>query len=93
MYILPCIAGWAAALHALPTIHASPVSTMPSLAHAQAAAPWACDISTWVRAPDLAPNLRATGDARVVTNGSDCADIVKWDVGLILKERSIVRLK
>ena len=93
MYILPCFLSLAAALSVLPTIHASPVGTLTSLTPAKAAAPWACDIRTWVRAPDLTPNLRATGDARVVMNGTDCADIVKWDVGLILKERSIVRLK
>ena len=94
MYTLQCIAGLAATLSALPALYASPVSSLaPSPAPAEAAAPWACDIRTWVRAPDLAPNLRATGEARVVTNGTDCVDIVKWDVGLTLKERSIVRLK
>ena len=93
MQILLCVAGLTVALHALPTVYASPVDAPASPAPAKTTAPWACDIRTWVRAPDLAPNLRATGDARFVTNGTDCADIVKWDVGLIFKERSIVRLK
>jgi len=94
MYTLRCIAGLAATLSVLPAVYASPVSGIAvSSAPAEAVAPWACDIRTWVRAPDLAPNLRATGEARAVTNGTGCVDIVKWDVGLILKERSIVRLK
>jgi hypothetical protein len=94
MYTLRCVAGLAATLSVLPTLYASPVSGIAvSPAPEEAVAAWACDIRTWVRAPDLAPNLRATGEARVVTNGSDCVDIVKWDVGLVLKERSIVRLK
>jgi len=95
MHILVYIAGLTAALRTLPTLSASPVDApaSPAPAKATAPAPWACDIRTWVRAPDLAPNLRATGDARIVANGTDCADIIKWDVGLIFKERSIVRLK
>jgi hypothetical protein len=94
MYTFSCIAGLAATLSVLPALYASPVSGFAvSPAPGEAVAPWACDIRTWVRAPDLAPNLRATGEARVVTNGTNCVDIVKWDVGLILKERSIVRLK
>ena len=47
----------------------------------------------WVRGPGLAPNLQGTGNARVVASGTDCANIVKWDVGLNRKKRSIVRLE
>ncbi len=93
MFILPCIAGFAAALPVLPTSDASPVSTALVAPPAEPHVPWAGEIRTWVRPPDLAPNLRATGDARVITNGTGCADVVKWDVGLVLKERSIVRLR
>ena len=94
MHMLLRIVSLTVALHGLPTIYASPVDALAaSPAPAKATAPWACDIRTWVRAPDLAPNLRATGDARFVANGTDCPDIVKWDIGLNFKERSIVRLK
>lgn len=53
---------------------------------------WACDVRAWVRAPDLSPNLLSTADARLIVNGTDCVDLVRWEVGLRLKERSIVRV-
>lgn len=51
-----------------------------------------CDISGWVRAPDLFPGQRAYGEARLVANGSSCSEIVSWDLVLHMRERSVVRL-
>ncbi len=92
MYSLRFAAALATALCASPIISASLASPAP-LTPVETGTPWDCDLRTWVRAPNLAPNMRATGDARYVANGTDCADIVKWDVGLVYKERSIVRLR
>ena len=54
---------------------------------------WNCDIRPWVRAPDLSPNLLSTADARLIADGADCVDLVKWEVGLRYNERSLVKLK
>ncbi|KAK8847332.1 hypothetical protein IAR55_005189 [Kwoniella newhampshirensis] len=54
---------------------------------------WACDVRSWVRAPDLTPGEIHPAEARLAVNGSACRDIVKWDVGLRFKERAIVKLK
>lgn len=54
---------------------------------------WACDIRSWTRAPDLSPGLVTPADARLAFNGSNCNDIVGWQVGLRFKERAIVKLK
>ncbi|GAA6038795.1 hypothetical protein JCM8097_002894 [Rhodosporidiobolus ruineniae] len=81
---------------------ASPVATSQLLASPLeadsatsplSAAPWNCSIQAWVRAPDLRPNVVLPGDARLVANGTDCADIVEWSVGLRLRERGVVKLR
>ena len=54
---------------------------------------WKCDLLAWVRAPDLSPAAVFPAEARLSANGSDCSDIVKWEVGLRLKERGYVRLQ
>jgi len=54
---------------------------------------WKCDLLAWVRAPDLSPAAVFPAEARLSANGSDCSDIVKWEVGLRLKERGFVRLQ
>lgn len=54
---------------------------------------WACNIRSWTRAPDLSPGLGTPSDARLAFNGSDCNDIVGWQVGLRFKERAITKLK
>lgn len=55
--------------------------------------PWACDVRSWTRAPDLYPGLTTPADTRLAVNGSDCKDIVGWQVGLRFKERAIIKLK
>lgn len=74
----------AVALSSLPAPFEQPVSSADTK--------WACDVRAWVRAPDLQPNMVATGDARLLLNGSACGDVNAWAVGLRLKERAIVRL-
>ncbi|KAI5476451.1 hypothetical protein MNV49_007764, partial [Pseudohyphozyma bogoriensis] len=54
--------------------------------------PWPCDVRAWVRAPDLTPNLLSTADARLIMNGTACAEVVKWEVALRLRERSVYRI-
>ncbi|GAA5863542.1 hypothetical protein JCM8547_007280 [Rhodosporidiobolus lusitaniae] len=55
---------------------------------------WNCTIQAWVRAPDLHANAVLPADARLVANGSACeTDIVRWSVGLKLKERAVVKLR
>ncbi|WVF70139.1 hypothetical protein IAT40_004927 [Kwoniella sp. CBS 6097] len=54
---------------------------------------WACDVRSWVRAPDLRPDTVIPAEARLAVNGSACGDIVGWDVGLRFKERAIVKIK
>jgi hypothetical protein len=54
---------------------------------------WACDVRVWTRAPDLSPGAHLPAEARLSINGTDCGDIVKWEVGLRLKERVIVKKK
>lgn len=81
----------------LSIVYASPVSLTPpaatlALVHPTSNARWACDIKAYVRAPDLFPNALLQGDARLMANGSDCTDMVGWQLGLVLKERAIVRL-
>lgn len=53
---------------------------------------WSCEVRAWVRAPDLQPLLVSSADARLLLNGTGCEDIVKWEVGLEYKERSIVKI-
>jgi hypothetical protein len=65
---------------------------LPLSANTLLEARWQCDIRAWVSAPDLEPKMRATGQARLLANGSDCKDIVSWGVGLRFKERAVVRL-
>ncbi|OCF30469.1 hypothetical protein I316_07905 [Kwoniella heveanensis BCC8398] len=56
-------------------------------------AKWACDVRSWVRAPDLKPDSVIPAEARLAVNGSACGDIVGWDVGLRFKERAIVKIR
>ncbi|WWC67721.1 uncharacterized protein I206_101633 [Kwoniella pini CBS 10737] len=55
--------------------------------------PWQCDIRSWVRAPDLQPSTTIPGETRLSANGSDCANIIKWEIGLRFKERAIIKIK
>jgi len=57
------------------------------------ATPWACDVRSWTRAPDLAPGVVVPAETRLAVNGTDCKDIIGWKVGLRYKERAIVKLK
>ena len=50
-----------------------------------------CYPAGWVRAPDLYPGLSTPADARLYLNGTECNQIVKWEVGLRLKERAILK--
>jgi len=54
---------------------------------------WQCDIRVWTRAPDLSPGRNIPADARLAANGSACGDIVKWEVGMRLKERALIKMK
>lgn len=78
------------ALAAASPVHITPA--LPQLAHPTSPARWECDVQAWVRAPDLSPNALIAGDARLKANGTQCQDLVGWTLGLVLKERAIVRL-
>lgn len=54
---------------------------------------WQCDVRAWTRAPDLSPGKVLPADARLAANGSACGDIVKWEVGMRLKERALIKIK
>lgn len=54
---------------------------------------WDCDVRVWTRAPDLSPGKAIPADARLAANGSACGDIVKWEVGMRLKERALIKMK
>lgn len=54
---------------------------------------WQCDVRAWTRAPDLSPGKVLPADARFAANGSACGDIVKWEVGMRLKERALIKMK
>lgn len=91
------LAGFPAVLLLLGLAHASPVSLVSTavphvLKHPSSTARWDCDVKAYVRAPDLSPNVLLQGDARLVANGTACTDLVGWQLGLVMKERAIVRL-
>jgi hypothetical protein len=50
-----------------------------------------CYPAGWVRAPDLYPGLSTPADARLYLNGTECDQIVKWEVGLRFRERAILK--
>lgn len=50
-----------------------------------------CYPAGWVRAPDLYPGLSTPADARLYLNGTECDQVVKWEVGLRFKERAILK--
>lgn len=52
---------------------------------------WPCDIRVWTRAPDLTPDTVLPADARLAANGSACGEITKWEVGMRLKERALIK--
>jgi hypothetical protein len=54
---------------------------------------WQCDVRAWTRAPDLSPGVVLPADARLAANGSACGDIVKWEVGMRLKERALIKMR
>jgi hypothetical protein len=54
---------------------------------------WLCDVRAWTRAPDLSPGKVLPADARLAANGSACGDIVKWEVGMRLKERALIKIR
>lgn len=54
---------------------------------------WECDVRVWTRAPDLSPGRVIPADARLAANGSACGEIVKWEVGMRLKERALIKMK
>jgi len=53
---------------------------------------FSCNITAYVRAPDLQTGLRGYGEARLVADGPSCQEITSWDVVLRMRERSVVRL-
>lgn len=53
---------------------------------------FSCNITAYVRAPDLQTGLRAYGEARLVAQGPSCEEITTWDVVLSMRERSVARL-
>jgi hypothetical protein len=54
---------------------------------------WACDVRSWVRAPDLSPGATVPAEVRLAMNGSACADVVSWGVGLSMRERGAMKVK
>ncbi len=55
---------------------------------------WDCIVRGWVRAPDLAPDMRTQADARLVlADGNGCGNIRRWDVGLRPFERSVCKFR
>lgn len=54
---------------------------------------WDCDIRAWTRAPDLIPGHSIPAETRLNMNGTGCVDVVGWEVGLRLKERSIIKIR
>ena len=54
---------------------------------------WRCDIRVWTRAPDLSPGRVIPADARLAANGSACGDVIKWEVGMRLVERALIKMK
>ncbi|GAA5998557.1 uncharacterized protein JCM10292_002782 [Rhodotorula paludigena] len=86
------IAAALAAAFALPCNAAAVLKDPPALDESGLSS-WNCSIGAWVRAPDLSPNVVVPGDARLILNGTDCADVRRWTVGLRLKERAVVKLR
>lgn len=96
LLFLPLFLSSAQAAPTIPSNHTTTL-TPPTALLLQPTSPippkWSCTIKAWVRAPDLSPNLLvSSADARLKANGTDCDDIVKWEVGLRFKERGVVRL-
>ena len=58
----------------------------------ETAGSWKCDVRAWVRAADLEPNSVTEAHARLAANGTACADLESWSVGLRYKQRMITRL-
>ncbi|GJN90376.1 hypothetical protein Rhopal_003387-T1 [Rhodotorula paludigena] len=85
----------AAALAAAFALHCNAAAVLkdPPALDESGLSSWNCSIGAWVRAPDLSPNVVVPGDARLVLNGTDCADVRRWTVGLRLKERAVVKLR
>ena len=54
---------------------------------------WACDVRSWVRAPDMSPGATVPGEVRLAMNGTACAEVKSWSVGLALKERGAMKVK
>jgi hypothetical protein len=54
---------------------------------------WACDVRSWVRAPDMAPGITVPAEVRLAMNGSACAEVESWSVGLALKERGVLKVR
>jgi hypothetical protein len=60
---------------------------------AEAGDEWDCDVRSWTRAPDLIPGHQIPGETRLWLNGTGCRDIERWELGLRLKERAIVKMR
>jgi hypothetical protein len=54
---------------------------------------WDCDVRSWTRAPDLIAGHQIPGETRLWLNGTGCRDIERWELGLRLKERAIVKMR
>lgn len=54
---------------------------------------WQCDVRSWTRAPDLIPGTEMPGETRLAMNGTDCKDIVKWELGLRYQERAVIKMR
>lgn len=54
---------------------------------------WDCDIRSWTRAPDLIPGHSIPAETRLWMNGTGCGDVVKWEVGLRMLERAIIKIR
>lgn len=93
--LLPAIAAFKADLEPIPTLESLMEDTKLALNVTPLDEPvspkWACDIRAWTRAADLYPGAKIPGDARLAMNGTECDQVVKWQVGLRYLERAIIK--
>jgi len=61
--------------------------------HVSSNTEWDCDIKAWTRAPDLIPGHSIPAETRLWMNGSACGDVVRWEVGMRMLERAIIKIK
>jgi hypothetical protein len=54
---------------------------------------WDCEVRTWTRAPDLIPGNTIPAETRLALNGTQCSDIIGWQIGLRMKERALIKIR